>query len=335
MNSDLYFDGKQYISSSRAAKISGYVNDYIGQLCRDGKLECRMVGRSWYVSLQSLISHKNANGGNAKSRAKKAVPSLYKKEPFQEVNFYTEGRITPDLYEERIQKKESEESFQGHHVFVSKIVKQDQEAKGHLGLETKAIPLVTEVSTYHSLFEKQFGKVVSFAVAFLFAISGFQFALNINPQSADVYKSIGNAVKSSAVRVASLPENIFVANASSGEINILDKMALSVYRTLHGLLFDTRNIFLVFQGEEEKKGEEKFTQIAQAPRETMGDSQGMVVVPVDEKTDQEKVISKIKESFSDEVQVLPKDDGTSGVITPVFRKASDDDYLYVLVPIKN
>ena len=73
MNSDLYFDGKKFISSSRAAKISGYVNDYIGQLCRDGKLDCRMVGRSWYVSYDSLQEHRKLNNLASKNRSKKSV----------------------------------------------------------------------------------------------------------------------------------------------------------------------------------------------------------------------------------------------------------------------
>lgn len=42
-------DGINYISSKRAAKIMGYTQDYIGQLCRGGKIEARQVGRGWYI----------------------------------------------------------------------------------------------------------------------------------------------------------------------------------------------------------------------------------------------------------------------------------------------
>ncbi|NQV93116.1 hypothetical protein HQ403_01305 [Candidatus Kaiserbacteria bacterium] len=42
-------NGVNYISSKRAAKIMGYTQDYIGQLCRGGKIEARQVGRGWYI----------------------------------------------------------------------------------------------------------------------------------------------------------------------------------------------------------------------------------------------------------------------------------------------
>lgn len=58
MENSLIFQGKKYISSKRASKISGYSSDYIGQLCRAGKLNCRMVGHTWFVSKESLIVHR-------------------------------------------------------------------------------------------------------------------------------------------------------------------------------------------------------------------------------------------------------------------------------------
>ncbi|MDP3726532.1 MAG: hypothetical protein Q8R36_05050, partial [bacterium] len=59
MGSEFFTDGKKYISSKRAAEISGYANDYIGQLCRKGKLECHLIGKTWFVSENSLLKHKN------------------------------------------------------------------------------------------------------------------------------------------------------------------------------------------------------------------------------------------------------------------------------------
>lgn len=57
MNGELEIEGKKYISSKRAAEVSGYAKDYIGQLCRMGKIEARLIGRNWYVSEASLRSH--------------------------------------------------------------------------------------------------------------------------------------------------------------------------------------------------------------------------------------------------------------------------------------
>ena len=58
MNEPLNLKGKKFISAKRAAEISGYASDYIGQLSRMGKIEARMVGRTWFVSEESLKNHK-------------------------------------------------------------------------------------------------------------------------------------------------------------------------------------------------------------------------------------------------------------------------------------
>lgn len=58
MEDSLTFDGVLYISSKRAAKESGYTKDYVGQLARAGKIDARLVGRSWYVRADALHKHK-------------------------------------------------------------------------------------------------------------------------------------------------------------------------------------------------------------------------------------------------------------------------------------
>ncbi len=57
MDSDLYFNGKKYISVKRGSRITGYSPDYIGQLCRGGKLESRLIGKTRYVSVTSLNAY--------------------------------------------------------------------------------------------------------------------------------------------------------------------------------------------------------------------------------------------------------------------------------------
>jgi len=55
---ELVIGEKKYISSKRAAEITGYAKDYIGQLCREGRVEARLVGRSWYVLDTSITEHR-------------------------------------------------------------------------------------------------------------------------------------------------------------------------------------------------------------------------------------------------------------------------------------
>jgi hypothetical protein len=52
-------DGKSYISAHQAAQISGYTQDYIGQLARTAKINSRQVGNRWYVEKDSLLTHKH------------------------------------------------------------------------------------------------------------------------------------------------------------------------------------------------------------------------------------------------------------------------------------
>lgn len=49
---------KIYVSSKRAAKITGYAKDYIGQLCREGRVEAKLVGRNWYVLEAAIKDHR-------------------------------------------------------------------------------------------------------------------------------------------------------------------------------------------------------------------------------------------------------------------------------------
>lgn len=53
------FDGKDYVSASRAAKLTGYNPDYVGQLARSGKILSRQVGNRWYIERGGLLTHKS------------------------------------------------------------------------------------------------------------------------------------------------------------------------------------------------------------------------------------------------------------------------------------
>jgi len=55
---ELIIDDKVYVSSKRAAEITGYAKDYVGQLCREGRVQARLVGRSWYVLEDSIKAHR-------------------------------------------------------------------------------------------------------------------------------------------------------------------------------------------------------------------------------------------------------------------------------------
>lgn len=55
---ELTLDQQKYLSSKRAAQITGYAKDYVGQLCREGRVKARLVGRNWYVLESSILEHR-------------------------------------------------------------------------------------------------------------------------------------------------------------------------------------------------------------------------------------------------------------------------------------
>ena len=60
MANSLILQDKNYISAKQVQSLFGYTSDYVGQLCRAGKLESKMIGRSWFVTEQSIIDYKNS-----------------------------------------------------------------------------------------------------------------------------------------------------------------------------------------------------------------------------------------------------------------------------------
>lgn len=59
MESLISLDGKDYISASRAAEITGYHRDYVGQLAREGRILSRQIANRWYVDRSGILDHKN------------------------------------------------------------------------------------------------------------------------------------------------------------------------------------------------------------------------------------------------------------------------------------
>jgi len=51
--------GVLYKKSALIAKQFGYTTDYVGQLCRAGKVNAQMVGRSWYVEPASVEAYRD------------------------------------------------------------------------------------------------------------------------------------------------------------------------------------------------------------------------------------------------------------------------------------
>ncbi|NNM84043.1 helix-turn-helix domain-containing protein [Candidatus Parcubacteria bacterium] len=80
---EILIDEKRYVSSKQAAKITGYAKDYIGQLCREGRVPARLVGRSWYVLETAIQDHRFGAPNVQQKEEPSAVPAAlpWTKEP--------------------------------------------------------------------------------------------------------------------------------------------------------------------------------------------------------------------------------------------------------------
>ncbi len=63
--------GVTYTRAISAAKKFGYTSDYVGQLCRGKKIDARLVGRSWYVNMDSITDYRKQKHEKRKSRKAK------------------------------------------------------------------------------------------------------------------------------------------------------------------------------------------------------------------------------------------------------------------------
>lgn len=67
------FDGRDYVSATRAASITGYNKDYLGQLARGGKVMSQQVGNRWYFDRESIMSHKSSKDSQLATVQSKSV----------------------------------------------------------------------------------------------------------------------------------------------------------------------------------------------------------------------------------------------------------------------
>ena len=71
---ELVIDDKKYLSTKRDAKVTGYAKDYVGQLCREGRVPARLIGRSWYVLESALQDHRFGEPGQGVGEVKTPEP---------------------------------------------------------------------------------------------------------------------------------------------------------------------------------------------------------------------------------------------------------------------
>ena len=105
---EILIEEKKYISSKQASKITGYAKDYVGQLCREGRVPARLVGRSWYVLESAIQDHRFGDQEIQAKSTVKITPPPESIAPPSEFPRYESSRmeILPSL-SNRLQNLES------------------------------------------------------------------------------------------------------------------------------------------------------------------------------------------------------------------------------------
>lgn len=117
-------NGETYIKGNILARELGYTSDYVGQLCRGGKVKAELVGRSWYVEPSSLKSHKRSRYRSVAKKSEEQIkreinrrkeveqvasrPNFYSKLHHADVQYYQDE---DDLFPSLKPREEREETL--------------------------------------------------------------------------------------------------------------------------------------------------------------------------------------------------------------------------------
>ncbi len=145
------FDGKDYVSAARASELTGYHQDYVGQLARGGKILSRQVGNRWYVEREGILSHKQEKDallaavqsqavGIAKEVVVKTTPYEQKIEAWEPLNYETDtSALIPELSVSNHAPQEESPVEQETNIHI-RVVENAQKEEIFPKRETKKVP---------------------------------------------------------------------------------------------------------------------------------------------------------------------------------------------------
>ena len=313
--SNVNLQDKIYLSTKQVHELFGYTSDYVGQLCRAGKLDSKIVGRSWYVTEKSIIDHKSNVGDSLKEKAKRVIKPTTSKVSDPILTPILTPIVSPVVVESNLLLEVPKiKSTPSHVSSVSSIS------------PASPISFVPQTFAAPEYLSKSFLSTRSYL--------GYQFNYSSNLKKLSLglgvlviaiiflfQSSILNPIFSNQI-----PKNTSVASVSSASKELVSEL-FSLFSSLPKLAMS------IFTNTPDASESLVALKPPEPPPPTFN---GLAVVPSTKSlVKDEELKRKIRESFSDEVQVKPDKSGTAGVITPVFRKAKGDDFVYVLVPVSN
>ena len=316
------FEGKKYISAKRASEISDYSGDYVGQLCRAGKLDCRMVGRSWFVTEESMRGHHE----NVKVE-KEATATVTEPVPLS-----TEKSLSAGL-----------KDFKGKKYISARRASEISEySADYIGQLCRAEKLdcrmvgrswfVTEESIWRhqeSIVEEEAGR---------------DRIQNINGG-----KHADRTIRAAAVTPDRAAATAVADTESAGSSSdnawlvrsiILRRVLLAGVLTCLIVVGVVGGAYFLNRPSGVATSQVATSQVAVESRDKTNSAtpvagQGVAIAPSSgTQSGDEETKQNIQATFSDQVNINPDLSGTAGVITPVFKEAKGKGFIYVMVPVK-
>lgn len=328
MRNSLILQDKNYISAKRVQELFGYSSDYVGQLCRLGKIDAKMIGQTWFVTEESIISHKLSVNESIKDKNKekrKISKKIYRDSVGISYPKFNDVAVSDSVISNSLINRVAS------HVNTNDLV-ETVPTQNHSRLmpnvpELFSLPyfvsesfLIAPNYNKSDFFSPSSAKLIFtstlcvLGLFFMFqsivvntnTVNQVVSKINDDSLSANVIESSGQFIKNSFTLVTSIP-----------------KFAKDIFKNKTNSLVEENNDFV--------SDDSVYTSNTNDVP-----FNGLAVVPSSNSLVKDEAIkNKIKESFSDEVIVKPDNSGTSGIITPVFKETKGGDFIYVLVPVND
>ena len=315
----LIVGGKSYISSKRAAQVFGYTNDYIGQLSRSKKISSIMVGRDRFVDYSSV--------SNYADQAKQVTPIQAPKPVVPEAPLKSD---TPRVDPRQV--------FAGAVTVVGLLLFFAATPLGRNALNN----IIISVSRHEEIATE----IKNEALALDSSASAVSSVVSFGKQSDSVYLGYLHNIDQGIVsvwsvirgKVLALIAPLFDTPVSETKVVVgsatTTTSSVTVSSNAPGIQTglsaeEVRAIVKEVAGQEIAKTIDYTSQASTR-------NAGVVTVPSTGSAQGDAAITQIvKNSFSDQVNVTLDASRSSGIIMPVFRNPTDDEYLFVVVPVKH
>lgn len=345
MKDVITINGKNLISVRRAAELTKYSKDYVGQLCREGKVAAQMIGRSWFIDEASILDYKKEADAEFEVRIKSY--SEQRKSELSSVSRASDEVVgsTSHTSSRSIdsQSRVAELSFVPGSVLNSSEPVQKQfgslAAAITLSYEPDNRPLLPELNKSFSSesVARTTSAVRKRAVASVLHITPRSaMAEKVAEDESDAEEGFRPARSSKKTMVMAMIAiaavtafgvHVYRIGVPTASVAIVDAQVATsnaVAGALEAVKDFIRGIF-----------SKRSDTLAVADLDRSPPAQGIAVIPSTYSRVQDELFKEqIRRSFSDEVEIEPDESGTAGVVIPVFRdRKKGDSFMYVLVPV--